>query len=161
MNNLKGSFNKPNNITVSNVIMEIFRKQLQDMGATLPEDFNIHSTLSRIGYKLEAVIVEYCKWLNNDVSVYLGKNIKKLVEEYKKDQDVRDVLVNDYLISGEYLDNVASLKSFHFPDIVLIDKKNNVVKCLEVKASGENDSISVPGNIHKMVAGKSHYAASA
>lgn len=163
VNNLKDTFNKPNNITVSNVIVKIFQNQLQDLGVAVPENLNLHSVLSRVGYKLEAVIVEYCKLLNNDVEVHLGDDIKNEVKAYKKTQDdvLRAKLINDYLVSDTYLNTVSHLKNFHFPDIVLIDKKNNVVKCLEVKSSGENDSTSVPGNINKMVAGTNHYAANA
>lgn len=56
---------------------------------------------------------------------------------------------------------LLSMKSIHFPDIILIDKENNTIKIAEVKSSGENDSTSVPGNINKLVEGKNHYAGKA
>lgn len=133
------------------------------MGVEVPDNLNLHSVLSRVGYKLEHVIVEYCKLLDNKVEIYLGDNIKNEVREYKKTQNEEfyEKLIQDYLMSEKYLDDVANLNSFHFPDIVLIDRENNIIKCLEVKSSGENDSTSVPGNINKMVAGTNHYAATA
>ena len=163
VNSLKNTFNPPNNIIVTNVIVDNFMNQLKDMECPIPNNLNLHSVVSRIGYKLENVIISYVRILDNSNTIYLGNDLKKEVELYKKTKEdaLKNKFINEYLFSQEYVDNIEAINSIHFPDIVLVDKKNNIIKITEMKASGENDSTSVPGNINKMTPGRSNYAGAA
>lgn len=100
------------------------------------------------------------------VSYFRGDTIQTRIREARRSKDVQIIeetkrfLQEDLYFSTEYTEAIVApsnattkARAIHLPDAIFIDSRNEtpIIRCGEMKASGQNDSSSVPENIDKMV----------
>lgn len=137
--------------------------------------FSPQAIASQMGSVLENVYEEQMKssYHVENVFYYKGEDIAKEINEMRKSGDririeaYKQKLINTLFFSEDYTNKILQVegikKSLHLPDVIVIDLRGSVpkIKCAEMKASGQNDSSSVPENIDKLAFGTRNSAVEA
>lgn len=129
------------------------------------DKFSPQALASQMGYVLEAVYEKNFNLVHSgrsDVTYVKGGGLSKRIKETRKSGDLEKIekLKNEMksvlLFTDSYVDSVMQVgQAVHLPDVIVVDRSGGIVniKCAEMKASGQNDSSSVPENIDKMAYG--------
>jgi hypothetical protein len=140
------------------------------------DKFSAQALASQMGNVLEVVYEFNIKNMyqdNDNVTYIKGEDISKRIKEMRSSKNNYEILnfkkelKETYEFSDKYISDVLSngqnKKSIHLPDVIMIDKTGEVtkIKCAEMKASGQNDSSSVPENIDKLAYGTRNSAVEA
>lgn len=129
------------------------------------DHFSPQALASQMGNVLESVYEHNFNIVHaaDDRMLYVkGGDLGRKIKEIRKSEDLNKIenfkkeLKNVLMFTDAYVDRVmVPGVPVHLPDAIVVDRRGEVVKvkCAEIKASGMNDSSSVPENIDKMAHG--------
>lgn len=148
------------------LLVRLLKENLVALGATGAE-YSSQAAASQMGYLLEEFIAKAIE-ADDKVTgkVYLGSGITARLKACKAPDGTVDGPALDAVVTRFHLDptraeEIASGKSpgsrpsqsASMPDVVVIDTDSGgtvTISCTEIKASGNNDSSSVPKNLDKL-----------
>ena len=140
--------------------------------------FSPQALASQMGTVLEMVYEKNFEKENRNnphVCYVRGDSLSKKIKDVRSHgtvlerEKLREELMYKYKFSKDYVDSVLNcengeyaIKSIHLPDIIVVDTSTvpATVKCAEMKASGQNDTSSVPENVDKLTGGTRNSAVS-
>lgn len=140
-----------------------FENIYSEQGKPLPYDrISPQSVASKSGYLFERVIVNSLNrdFKDTDRRAYLGEELSDKIKYFrysvktgKNVSGEMKAFADKYHIAYEDLIGYVtdSKKKLSLPDVVIVDNETGIIKTAELKASGDNDSSSVPENLDKMV----------
>lgn len=140
--------------------------------------FSSQAIASQMGKVLELVYqknFEKENFNNPHMQYIAGDSLSKIIKDVRKNgtpleiEKLREELIYKYKFSEHYVDGVLNrengkyaIESIHLPDVIVVDTSCTpaTVKCAEMKASGQNDTSSVPENVDKLTGGTRNSAVS-
>ena len=154
--------------TVPSILTQTLNKIAQEQSYIIDYSrFSPQALASQMGNILEEVYSQQFNNLYNESRTHFyikGDSLSKIIKEARKEtktedkKKVFDLLTKKYLFTEKYANEILDSKlkkAIHLPDVIQVNRTGKVpiIKCGEMKASGQNDSSSIPENIDKLVYG--------